>query len=285
MIKRVVAAAVLAILATASQVYAVDGYKDTPILPGTPWHVHDPDRPQPPVITPGAASTQDAPGQAPSDATVLFGGNEKDLANWQQENGKPTQWTFEDGAMVVKPGTGQLVSKQQFGDCQVHVEFCEPSPGKGSSQGRGNSGVFLMNRYEVQVLDCYQNVTYADGTTGAIYGQHPPYVNACRPPGQWETYDILWQAPRFDGDKLVTPAYETVILNGVVVQNHTELLGPTVYRQLAHYSPQPPIGPLGLQDHGAQVRYRNIWVRPMMTSDEAAAQKTDAAKPAADAGK
>jgi len=133
---------------------------------------------------------------------------------------------------------------------------------KGDSQGRGNSGVFLMGRYEIQVLDCYNNPTYADGTTGAIYGQYPPLVNACRMPGAWQTYDILWTAPRFEGDRLVTPAYVTVLHNGVVLHNHRALLGATGHRNTPPYTPHGD-GPIRLQDHGDLVRFRNIWVRPL----------------------
>lgn len=170
--------------------------------------------------------------------------------------------------MEVVPGTGNIQTKEQLPDCQLHLEWAAPIEVKGESQGRGNSGVFLMALYEIQVLDCYDNPTYPDGTTAAIYGQFPPLVNACRKPGEWQTYDILWEGPRFDDGKLVRPAYVTVLHNGIVVHNRTELIGPTTHRQILQYEPQPPIGPLMLQDHGDLVRYRNIWYRPLKGYDE-----------------
>jgi hypothetical protein len=242
------------------------GYKDTPMLPGGKWHVHDGDRPFPKVITPGTCSTQEAPGAAPSDAIVLFDG--KDLSQWRNGN-KPAQWKIEDGAIVTQAGSGSLSTKEEFGDCQLHIEWSAPNPPKGSDQGRGNSGVILMSRYEIQVLDSFENVTYADGQAAAIYGQYPPLVNACRKPGEWQSYDIIFEAPRFKEDGTVEkPAYATVLHNGVLVHNHTALLGPMVYRALAHYSPHGPKGPLSLQDHGNPVRYRNIWIRPLKDYDE-----------------
>jgi len=243
------------------------GFKDTPLLPGGKWHVHDSDRPRPPKIDPGTASTQETVGRPPSDAVVLFDG--KDLSNWRDDRENPTRWKVEDGAMVAVPGAGQVSSKQEFGDCQLHVEWTSPTPPTGSSQGRGNSGVFLMGRYEIQVLDGWDNPTYADGSAGAIYGQYPPLVNACRKPGEWQTYDIVWTAPRFKQDGTVeTPAYATVLHNGVVLHNHTALLGPMVYRQLARYTPHGPKGPIGFQDHGNPVRYRNVWVRELKDYDQ-----------------
>jgi hypothetical protein len=239
------------------------GYKDTPMLPGGKWHVHDGDRPFPPVVTPGTPSTQEEPGRAPSDAVVLFDG--KDLSRWQV-NGKEPGWKIVDGAMVVPPsgtpGGGTITSRDQFGDCQNHVEFATPNPPKGSDQGRGNSGVLIMGRYEVQVLDSFENVTYADGGASAVYGQYPPQVNASRPPGQWQAYDIIFTAPKFKEDGSVeTPAYITALHNGVLVQNHVALLGPMTFRALAKYTPHGPKGPLAFQDHGNPVRYRNVWVR------------------------
>jgi hypothetical protein len=245
------------------------GYKDTPMLPGGKWHVHDGDRPQPAVVTPGTPSTQEEPGKAPSDAVVLFDG--KDLSHWQV-NGKEPGWKIVEGAMVVPPsGTpngGTITSKDQFGDCQIHVEFATPNPPKGSDQGRGNSGVLIMGRYEVQVLDSFENLTYADGGASAIYGQYPPQVNASKPPGQWQTYDIIFTAPQFKQDGSVeTPAYITALHNGVLVQNHVALLGPMTFRALAKYAPHGPKGPLAFQDHGNPVKYRNIWVREIKTPE------------------
>ena len=238
------------------------GFKDTPMLPGLPWHVHDPDRPHPRVVTPGAHL-----GDAPSDAIILFDG--KDLSHWQAHHSSITraggsgdpEWKVEDGMMVVVPDTGDIVTKEKFGDCQLHVEWSEPPDIQGHSQARGNSGVLMMSRFEVQVLDPWQNPTYADGQAGAIYGQWPPLVNPGRPPGEWQIYDIVFEAPRFDGDKLVKPAYFTVFFNGVLVQNHQASMGPMVYRQVAHYSPMPPEDSLLLQNHHDAVRFRNIWIR------------------------
>lgn len=238
------------------------GYKDTPMLPGGRWHVHDSDRPWPEVVAPGTSSTQEAPGKAPSDAIVLFDG--EDLSKWTDGRGGDATWEVQDGAIVAKPRSGSLVSRDEFGDCQLHIEFATPNPPKGDGQARGNSGVILFGRYEIQVLDSFENPTYADGGAGAIYGQHPPLVNASRPPGQWQTYDILFTAPRFKKDGTVeTPAYATVLHNGVVVQNHAEIYGPMAFRNLAPYLPHGPKGPLVLQDHGNPVRFRNIWVRPL----------------------
>jgi hypothetical protein len=237
------------------------GFTDTPLLPGGRWYVHDSRRPHPRVVDPGIASSQAAPGRPPSDAVVLFDGT--DLSNWRDGEGKPSKWRLEGGALVSTGGAGQIVSVKEFGDCQLHVEFATPVQVKGSSQGRGNSGVFLFNRYEVQVLDSFQNPTYADGHAAAIYGQHPPLVNASRKPGEWQMYDIIFTAPRFKGAELVSPAYATVFHNGVVVQNHVEILGPTVYRQLPKYVAHGERGPIGLQDHGNPVRFRNIWVREL----------------------
>ena len=165
--------------------------------------------------------------------------------------------------MEVMPKTGSISSREQFGDCQLHVEWAAPSEVKGESQGRGNSGVFLMGLYEIQVLDCYDNPTYADGYTAAIYGEYPPLVNACRKPGEWQTYDIVWFGPRFDGDKLARPARLTLFHNGALVHHNRELTGPTTHRQVLAYKSHPAVGPLVLQDHGDLVRYRNIWYRPL----------------------
>lgn len=237
------------------------GYDDTPLIPGLSYKVHDSRRPQPRVVAPGTASTQETPGQPPSDARVLFSGSE--LSGWVGADGAPARWKVEGGVLEVVPGTGDIWTSEQLGDCQLHVEWAAPALVKGSSQGRGNSGVFLMGRYEIQVLDCYDNPTYADGTTAAIYGEYPPLVNACRKPGEWQTYDIMWTAPRFAGDKLVDPAYVTMLHNGVLVHHHRAVTGPTTHRNVLPYTPHPPSAPLRLQDHGDLVRYRNIWYRPL----------------------
>jgi Domain of Unknown Function (DUF1080) len=245
----------------AAQRPAPVGYDDTPYIPGSPYRVHDIARPRPRVVTPGSASSEAAPGRPPSDAVVLFDG--RDLAGWVGREGGPAGWKLEVGYMEVAPRAGDIETREHFGDCQLHLEWATPVEVRGDSQGRGNSGVFLMGRYEIQVLDCYDNPTYADGTAGAVYGQFPPLVNACRRPGEWQTYDIVWLAPRFEGERLVSPAYVTIILNGVVVQYHRELLGPTTHRRVTPYAPHPPTGPLRLQDHGNPVRFRNIWYRPL----------------------
>ncbi|MDD5706369.1 MAG: DUF1080 domain-containing protein [Kiritimatiellae bacterium] len=244
------------------------GYTDTPFIQGSTYRVHDAARPQPRVVTPGTFSTQTRPGLPPSDAVVLFDG--ASLDGWLScKDGGPAGWKVGGGCMQVVPGTGSIRTRAEFGSCQLHVEFAEPKVVKGESQGRGNSGVFLMRRYEVQVLDCYQNPTYSDGTTGAIYGQFPPLVNACRQPGEWSCYDIVWEAPVFDGDRLAKPAFLTVMLNGLILHNRQELLGPTQHRALAKYEPHPARDALELQDHGDLVRFRNIWYRPLTAYDQA----------------
>jgi hypothetical protein len=253
----VAAAATLGALVSQSHAEAVLGYTDTPMLPSGKWHVHDPARPVPPVVTPGATFSDGAP--PPSDAIVLFSGT--DLSQWEGEHGDP-KWKVQDGYVEVVPHSGFIHTKENFGDFQLHLEWAEPEP-KGDSQERGNSGVFLQGIYEVQVLDCYHNPTYPDGQCGALYGQTPPLVNACRPPGQWQTYDIFFQAAKFDDDhKLVRPASVTVIQNGLLLHHKQPLLGPTGHRTLANYDKEtPPRGPIALQDHGNPVRFRNIWIR------------------------
>jgi len=240
------------------------GYTDTPMLPGGKWHVHDPDRPQPRVVTPGTFSTPTTPGQAPSDAILLFDG--KDLSQWRAADGKPAPWNVQDGVIVCKPKSGDIFTKDEFGDIQLHLEFATPTPPHGESQERGNSGVFLFGKYELQVLDSYHNRTYADGSCASIYGQYPPLVNASRPPGEWQSYDVVFIAPRFKDGNLDSPAHITVFHNGVLVQNHSEILGETGHKILAKYTPHPPKGPIKLQDHGNMTRYRNIWVRPLDNS-------------------
>jgi hypothetical protein len=231
--------------------------------PDPNWLPHDRLRPAPAVVDPGLASSPDKVGTAPSDAVVLFDG--KDLTQWCAMNGSPTKWVVEEGVMKCVPGSGYIRTVQNFGDCQLHVEWMAPTPVVGSSQGRGNSGVFFgMDRYEVQVLDSYQNKTYADGSAASIYCEYPPLINASRPPGQWQSYDIVYTAPRFQPDgKLASPAFMTVFHNGVLVQNHSELTGPTGWLGRAPYEAHPEKQPLSLQDHGNPVRYRNIWVREL----------------------
>lgn len=242
----------------------IAGFVDTPLLPGTQWHVNDPTRPQPTVVMPGTNFSENAP--PPSDATVLFDGN--DLSQWRdQKTGGDPFWKVQDG--VVISAKGNIVTTNQFGDIQLHLEFREPTPPKGSGQGRGNSGVIFMGHYEIQVLDCYNNPTYPDGAVGAIYSQHPPLANACRLPGEWETYDILFTVPRFDNNgKLAAPGYATVILNGIVVQNHQTILGDTNAHAPGKFSSTNPTGPLVLQFHHNAVAFRNIWVRSIPAADE-----------------
>ena len=266
MTKRLAAVVTLSVIVVFAQQKGGDlGFKDTPMLPGDKWHVHDPDRPHPRVVTPGVML-----GAPPSDATILFDG--KDLSKWMQKgkDGKLTDphWPVRDGYFEVDARHGDLVTKESFGDCQLHIEWASPAVVEHTSQARGNSGVILMSLYEIQVLDSYNNPTYADGQAGAIYGQWPPLVNATRPPGEWQAYDIVFEAPRFEGGKLVKPAYETVILNGVLLHHHQASLGPMVYRKLAHYEPHAPKLPLMLQDHNTPVHFRNIWIRELGTYDE-----------------
>ncbi len=223
------------------------------------WGIHDTARPMPPVVDPGPAGP---PAPVPSDAVVLFDG--KDLSGWTNEKGAAAAWQVRDGYMEVVKKTGAIRTKQGFGSCQLHVEWAAPSPAVGSDQDRGNSGVFLMDTYEVQVLDSYGNKTYADGSAAAIYGQYPPLVNASRKPGEWQTYDIVFHAPRFDEKgAVVSPARLTVFHNGVLVQDDEELTGPTGHKVRPPYKAHADKMPLSLQDHGHPVRYRNIWVREL----------------------
>ncbi len=245
------------------EVNGVAGFQDTPMQPNGRWHVHDPARPQPPVVAPG--STFSAAATPSSDAVVLFDG--KDLSQWQDRQGKPAPWVIQDGAAITTQA--DIFTKQEFGDMQLHLEFREPLPVAGSGQNRGNSGIFFMGRYEIQVLNCFSNQTYPDGATGAIYAQHPPLANACRPPGEWQSYDIIFTAPRFGTrSEVVAPAFATVILNGVVVQNHQVFRGTTTHCAVGEYVPHGPTGPLGLQYHLDTVAFRNIWVRPVPQVNE-----------------
>lgn len=240
------------------------GYTDTPMLPNQPWRVHDIARPHPPVVTPGAE-----PGQPPSDAVVLFDGTSLD--QWTTHNGGAPGWKLENGYVEVVGGTGDLVSKEKFGDCQIHVEWAAPAEIDGTSQWRGNSGIIIMSRYEIQVLDSWQNPTYADGQAGAIYGQFPPLVNPARRPGEWQSFDIVFEAPHFESDRLVRPARATVFYNGVLVHHRQEFIGRMAHRVVGTYAPHGPEEPLALQDHDVPVRYRNIWVRRLQGYDGAPA--------------
>jgi hypothetical protein len=225
---------------------------------------HDESRPQPPVVRPVGGLPVASPGAPPSDAIVLFGG--KDLAAWKsQKDGSPAAWKVENGYFEVVKGAGGIETRQAFADVQLHIEWMAPVPATGTSQGRGNSGVFFAgSRYEVQVLDSFENKTYPDGQAGALYGQFPPLVNASRPPGEWQAYDIVYEAPRFDSAGAVTKrARLTVFHNGVLVQHARELIGPTTNRVRTAYSAHPEALPISLQDHGNPVRFRNVWVREL----------------------
>jgi hypothetical protein len=237
------------------------GYDDTPMQPNGKWHIHDAKRPQPRVVTPGKA-----PAAAPSDATVLLGSG-NDLGAWQMTDGKPVTWPIKDG--VLQLSKGMIQTKEEFSDFQLHVEFATPTEVKGNSQGRGNSGVFLAGVFEIQVLDSFQNQTYPDGQASAMYGQFPPLVNASRGPGQWQAYDIVFTAPRFNASGAVDkPAIVTVLHNSVVVHNATPFWGPTSHKVIGKYDPKQAKGPIRLQDHGNPVSFRNIWIRPLKNYDE-----------------
>jgi len=230
-----------------------------------PWAIHDMNRAQPAVVTPGTFSSNEQPGQPPSDAVVLFGGQDSDLSKWEADKNpaEPTKWIVKDGLLQCVPGSGYVRSKEQFSDCQLHVEWSEPTDIEGSSQGRGNSGIFLMGQVEVQVLDSYNNKTYPDGSAGSVYGVNPPMVNPLRKPGEWQSYDIVFRRPIFKDGKEVDPGYLTVIINGVLVQDHTPIEGGGGHKARSKPRAFPDQGPLKLQDHSNPVRYRNIWYRPL----------------------
>jgi hypothetical protein len=229
------------------------------------WMIHDMNRPAPPIITPGTASTQETLGKAPSDAIILFDGN--DLSAWTSDRGGPAKWVVRDGFMEAVKNSGSVKTKQMFGSCQLHVEFATPSNVTGSSQGRGNSGVFLQGMYEVQVLDSYENKTYPDGQCAALYGRAVPLVNACRKPGEWQTYDIIYHRPIFDKDgKVSRKAIFTVLHNGVLVQDHVAIEGGTGWvgpHVVTEYVAHADKGPIMLQDHSNPVRFRNVWIREL----------------------
>jgi hypothetical protein len=231
------------------------GYKDTPILPWSQYHKHDPDRPLPTEVAPPTPGTQDRAGSAPSDAIVLLA-SQGGLSQW-----KPNSWTYESGILTATEGDIETV--QAFGDCQLHVEWQTPDPPQGEQMNRGNSGVFLLGRYEVQIFDSYTEKIYADGSAASVYGETPPMVNATLPPGRWQTYDILFTAPRFKDGKLERPATVTVLHNSVLVQWNTEIRGPVMWRTIAPYEAHSDRQPLKLQAHGNPVRFRNIWIRPI----------------------
>jgi hypothetical protein len=212
---------------------------------------------EPKIIDSGDAT------RAPSDAVVLFDG--KDLSNWVSVNGEgPAKWEVKDGAMVVVRGTGAIRTKREFDDVQLHIEWATPAEVVGESQGRGNSGVFLQGRYEIQVLDSYNNKTYFHGQAGAIYKQYPPLVNACRKPGEWQTYDIIYHAPIFGDDgRVKKKATITALHNGVLIQDHAEVFGTTIHEPVFPKYEKHGKGPIMLQDHGNPLRFRNVWVREL----------------------
>jgi hypothetical protein len=243
------------------------GYTDTPSIPGTPWRVHDGNRPQPRVVTPGASFSLLAP--PPSDAVILFDG--RDLSKWESAQGAEPKWTVSGGILEVVPLAGGIRTKQRFGDFQLHLEYAEPSAIRGKGQARGNSGVLINGMYEVQILDSFNSPTYPDGQAGALYGQTPPLVNACKPPGEWQSYDIIFESPRWDSSgALVKKAAVTVIQNGVVLHHRREYFGSTdgingvPHKALGSYlKPHPPEVVIELQEHRNPVRFRNIWIRTL----------------------
>ena len=223
------------------------------------WPQHSMERPKPRVVDPGAFAGSAA---LPSDAIVLLDG--RSLSSWKSTDSGPARWLLADGGMEVVAGTGGIETVRSFGDLQVHLEWMAPSSPRGEGQDRGNSGVFLMRQYEVQILDSYHNDTYADGQAGSVYGQYPPLVNPIRPPGEWQSYDIVFRRPRFDSaGRVLQPARMTVLFNGILVQDAVELVGPTSNRERKPYAAHPDRLPLSLQDHGHPVRFRNIWVREL----------------------
>ena len=237
----------------------VVGYKDTPLLPATggKYHVHDPDRPVPKQVTPKPLPDAHPASTAPSDAIVLFDG--KDLSAW-----KPASWKISDGSVAA--GNGSLETKAPFGDCQLHIEWMAPTTSPGHMMSRGNSGVILMGLYEVQIFDSHavhDEHIYPDGQAASIYGQTPPLVNACHPPGKWQSFDIVFTAPVFKDDKLVRRATVTMLHNGVLVHLDQDVMGPMTHRQILPYKPHAAKLPLVLQGHGCPVRFRNIWIRPL----------------------
>ena len=238
------------------------GYTDTPYLPGGKWRVHDDVRPRPEVVTPGETAAS-----APSDSIILFDGSNLDEWVMAKDN-SPADWIIKEGHLEVPPKGqgvgGYMRTKREFGDVQLHIEWASPAEVAGKSQGRGNSGVFFLGGYEVQVLDSYDNKSYADGQASAIYGYKPPLVNACRPPGEWQTYDIIFEAPKWDAEgNLLKQAHVTVLHNGVVTHHRQNYLGPSGHKKVANYKAVKETGPIQLQNHSNPVRFRNIWVREL----------------------
>lgn len=230
-----------------------------------PWAIHDMNRPRPPVVEAGTFSSQQQAGRAPSDAVVLFDGTPASLANWEsgKQPGKPAPWEIKDGVLQVVPGSGEIRSREAFGDCQLHVEWCAPEKAGGASQGRSNSGIILAGDTEVQVLDNYDNPSYADGYAGSVYGVNPPHANPLNAPGQWQVYDIIFRRPVFKNEKMLDSGRLTVLVNGVVVQDSTPLEGGGGHLRRNHDRAFPETAPLKLQDHGNPIRFRNIWYRAL----------------------
>lgn len=256
-VRFVVGAANLACLASA-QLLVAQQRLEGPTPPGARYAVHSWSRPKPPVVDPGPAPQ---PARAPSDAIVLFDG--RDLSKWMAEDSSRAKWAVRAGYMEVVPGTGSIRTRQGFGDMQLHIEFATP-PAEGEGQERGNSGVFLMGQYEIQVLDSWHNETFADGQAGAVFGQTPPLVNASRPPMQWQSFDIVFHRPRFNADGTVADsARVTVLHNGILIHDNVTITGHTVYMAVAQYAPHADRLPIGLQDHHNRMRFRNVWVRPL----------------------
>lgn len=251
------------VLATAA--FADGAFYGDPPDATHPWAIHDMNRPQPQRVEPGPFSSQEQPGTPPSDAIILFGGKPEEIEKWRSDKptGEPTKWVVKGGALQCVPGSGYIRTKEEFADCQLHIEWSAPGKVEGNSQGRGNSGVFLMGQVEVQVLDNYNNPTYPDGFASSIYGINPPLVNPLRAPGEWQTYDIIFRRPIFKDGKEIDPGYITVFVNGVLTQDHTPLEGGGGHKARSKPRPFPDKGPLKLQDHGNPVRYRNIWYRPL----------------------
>jgi hypothetical protein len=251
---------VLAALSTFTTAVHAEGgfYGDAPDATH-PWAIHDMNRPQPPRVEPGKN------GAAPSDAIVIFSGKAEEIEKWQSDKqpAEPTKWEVKDGVLQCVPGSGYIRSKEEFADCQLHIEWSAPSKVEGNSQGRGNSGVFLMGQVEVQVLDNYNNPTYPDGFASSIYGINPPMANVLNAPGEWQSYDIIFRRPIFKDGQEIDPGYITVFVNGVCTQDHTRLEGGGGHMRRSSPRPFPEKGPLKLQDHGNPVRYRNIWYRPL----------------------
>lgn len=257
-----------AVLSVLTALAAGVGYDDTPQIPGQKWKVHDKTRPNPPIVTPSATFSHGAP--APADATVLFDG--KDLNAWKGKDGA-AQWKVEGGYFEVVKGMGDIETKEQFGDFQLHIEWAAPKEVKGESQGRGNSGIFMHGRHEVQVLDVYNNKTYSDGQAGGLYGMWPPLCNAMKPPGEFNSYDIIFEAAKWDAaHNLIRQASVTVIQNGVVLHHKQQFNGPTGHRNVPANTPYNSMGGIRLQDHGDAVRFRNIWIRPLGEYDRPESQ-------------